>query len=152
MELEGGSGSSGGQGVTGGDGGVQGRERGIEAAVVPLVRLGHQGRNRFDGGEDGELFPRGVPDQHFIKEPESLQRRLEPRGATGDAERGGVDELNVLSERVVDWRDRIERSDHEGSPCSRHVIAGERWPRSCFLFFQRRPCALREPTRHPGLV
>ena len=116
MELEGGGGSGSRQGVARGHRIVQGIERRIKAAMVLLVRLGDQRRDRVKGGEDRDLLPVGVDHQYFVEEAEALQRRLEPRRAARGAERRGVDALHVLSECVVDGRYRIDRTRHDRLP------------------------------------
>ena len=97
---------------------VQGVERGIQAAVILQVRLGDQRRHLFDGGEDGQFLPVGVPHQHFVEESEALERRLEPRIATRGAQRCGVDAGHILAECVVDGRYRIDRTRHDQPPLS----------------------------------
>ena len=94
--------------------------------MVLLVGLGDQRRDRFEGGEDGDLLPVGVHHQYFVEEAEALQRRLEPRRAARGAERRGVDALHVLSECVVDGPYRIDRTRHDRPPLSTCTFSARR--------------------------
>src|SRR5581483_5137187 len=113
MELERRGGAGRLERITGRDGLAQRLEGGIQASVVPLVGLGDQRRDVLQRGEHGQLLSAGVPLEHFVEEPEALDRRLHPGLATSRAEGGGIDVGHVPSEGVVDRYDGIDRTRHD---------------------------------------
>ena len=84
--------------------------------MVLLVRFGDRRCHGFEGREDRQLLSVGVPLQHLIEEPETLDRGLQAGLAPGRVECRRVDELHVLPERVVDGQHRIDRTRHDISP------------------------------------
>ena len=95
---------------------VQGVEGRVEGSVVPFVGFSDRGGDRFEGGEDSELLPVGVPLQHLIEESEALDRGRQARLAAGGVQRRRVDETHVLSERIVDRHYRIDWTNHDLPP------------------------------------
>jgi hypothetical protein len=58
----------------------------------------------------------GVPFQHFVEEPEALDRLLETRLPAGGIQGRCVDDRHVLAERVVDRPHCINRTGHDHPP------------------------------------
>jgi hypothetical protein len=100
VELEGGRGTCGLQGIAYRDCIAQGVERLVEASVAHRVRLGDKRRDLVEDGEDGFFLPVGMVSEDFVEEPEPFHRRFESWSTARRRGGGGVDGSHVGSERV----------------------------------------------------
>src|SRR5512136_278490 len=110
-ERSGGSGSH--AGVAGSIRSVQFLECHVQTPVILHIGLGYQGGNLLDRGEDGLLLPVGMPDQHLVHEPETLDGGGEPLLSPGRFQGGCIDLSQIIPERIVDSPYCIDRFGHD---------------------------------------
>jgi hypothetical protein len=81
--------------------------------MVHQVGFGNQGSDLLEPGEDGCLFPVGMPYQDLVEEPESLdgggKTPLSPCHVQGCS----IDTLHVIPEGIVKGEDHIDRLGHD---------------------------------------
>src|SRR5512136_1071983 len=108
-------------GVAGSIGSVQFLECHVQTAVILHIGLGNQGGNLLDRGEDGLLLPVGMPDQHLVHEPETLDGGGEPLLSPGRFQRCCIDLPQIIPERIVDSPYCIDRFGHDAPLPSRSI-------------------------------